>query len=753
MERSNVTSYGAHNIVSVGTDDGTTSDATPMVASVFALTKAYGRVAAAQGRISQPLSADEAKQVVIAASTSNEDPTYTHPGIPGHSWTSQYGYGRPDLAEAADAIFAGRIPPIARITSPSWFAYADPAREPRVSVSIEARAPRRAADALRWAVEAAPGLDPADSDFFPVGSGNGSALPGTPVATLDLSRLPAGFAEKALASDRDFTSVEQYTVTLRLRATDDRGLVGEDRRAIHVRRDADLLPGFPLQTAGGSIDVGPTLVDLDGRPGDEVVVGDGDGFVHAYRADGTEVSGWPVSTGTSFDLVPRNPRNLRNLRAYRYGALDPDDVREPVWMPPAVADIDGAPGLEVVATTMDGSVYAWHADGTRVAGWPQQLPADAGTLPVPTPDTPGVRLPSRGAYAGVVLADLTGDGRADVLAALDDGLVHAWSGSGAVLPGWPASLPVPAGARAHYKIISTPAVGDIDGDGKPEVVVGSQHTSGTNAYAYALHRDGTPVAGWPVAVPGVLSQYSESVDMVGEGVSAPALVDADGDGDLEVVLTAYTGTVGLYDGDGSLVRTMAPTGGVDPVTGSADAAYVTATGSPAVGDLTGTGRPAVAMPQVGAASLGKALLARSVEDKIRVYDRGWDLGTGAALPGFPRLVEGLPFYATPAIADAGGDPGNEVVEGSDSYVVHARNGVTGRSPAGWPKFTGGWSSFAPAVGDLDGDGRSEVVTGTREGMVFAWHTSGNAPRPTDWSGFHANRCHTGAYADAGCPGS
>ena len=37
-----------------------------------------------------------------------------------------------------------------------------------------------------------------------------------------------------------------------------------------------------------------------------------------------------------------------------------------------------------------------------------------------------------------------------------------------------------------------------------------------------------------------------------------------------------------------------------------------------------------------------------------------------------------------------------------------------------PKFTGGWIFTAPAVGDLDGDGRLDVVAVTREGYLFAW---------------------------------
>ena len=56
---------------------------------------------------------------------------------------------------------------------------------------------------------------------------------------------------------------------------------------------------------------------------------------------------------------------------------------------------------------------------------------------------------------------------------------------------------------------------------------------------------------------------------------------------------------------------------------------------------------------------------------------------------------------------------------SGGYLLHAFK-KRGGEAAGFPKFTGGWIFSEPAVGDLDGDGRAEVVTVTREGYLFAW---------------------------------
>src|SRR5439155_304297 len=42
------------------------------------------------------------------------------------NWSTQYGYGRPDVGAATAMVMAGKIPPTADITAPQWYAYIDP---------------------------------------------------------------------------------------------------------------------------------------------------------------------------------------------------------------------------------------------------------------------------------------------------------------------------------------------------------------------------------------------------------------------------------------------------------------------------------------------------------------------------------------------------------------------------------------------------------------------------------------------------
>jgi len=55
-------------------------------------------------------------------------------------------------------------------------------------------------------------------------------------------------------------------------------------------------PGFPRRFDGSLESLSVALVDLDDDNTLEIIFGDGNGEVHAVRADGTELAGFPVHT-------------------------------------------------------------------------------------------------------------------------------------------------------------------------------------------------------------------------------------------------------------------------------------------------------------------------------------------------------------------------------------------------------------------------------------------------------------------------
>lgn len=83
--------------------------------------------------------------------------------------------------------------------------------------------------------------------------------------------------------------------------------------------------------------------------------------------------------------------------------------------------------------------------------------------------------------------------------------IHLISENGVEKPGWPV-LPFYTDAATGRLVGGTAtgfAFGDLDGDGVPELVAITTQGGGDNTMGlFAWHLDGTPMAGFPVAIPG-----------------------------------------------------------------------------------------------------------------------------------------------------------------------------------------------------------------------------------------------------------
>lgn len=745
--RSDETSWGAHNVFSVATQGGSTSTSTPTVGGVLGLVLSEGVKAHREGKLARPLSGPEAIQVVAATASDVADPSLAWAGKPG--WDLQYGYGRPNVLAAMQAVEAGAIPPAPSLDAPRWFELYDPTMENAVPVDGHVAACR--APPCAWSLEWGLGAEP--TSFAPLASGMTDAFH----ASLPLDAIPESFwsAPYAMSGSKSLETNEKYTVTLVLHATDAQGRVGEDRRAIAVHHDPTALPGFPLRLGPGG-ESQPALVDLQGTGRLAIVFADTDGRVHALDpATRHELPGWPATTDATVPEVATE---------------DVEPGHEPVIAPVAVGDVDGDGQPDVVVASTAGKVYAFDAHGARLAGWPQDVALHAVTPPIPRPALDYTRLPHRGTSASPMLADLDRDGRLDVVQAAWDGHVYAFRGDGSSLPGWPVRVELPASHKLFpgyslvrdAKVDVTPALADLDGDGAWEIVVQSQLTEVlgagiqpfgfTNVFAY--HADGSLVAGWPARLPGVVEYYGSAQEFITEGSSAPAVADVDHDGKDEVVASHVFGFPVLLNGDGTpravygptpnaLSEILAGTPPADVATGDLPAdAPVTFTTSGAFGKLGGT--LSYAQAGSGGASTATALLLTGSGFAIKNHERAFDAATGAARPGFPAKIQGLNFLGAPVLADVDGDGLAEVLDGGDSSTLHAFT-AAGTMAAGFPKFTTGWTLWSPAVGDLFGDGTVDVVATTREGYLMAWSTPG---KPThEWWTYHHDEQRTGRYAE------
>jgi hypothetical protein len=421
------------------------------------------------------------------------------------------------------------------------------------------------------------------------------------------------------------------------------------------------LPGWPIAVGGNPTFApqrGLVFVDLD-RDGDkDVLCSSTDGKVHAWDFSGAALPGFP-----------------RQLTGYAQAV-------------PSVGDLDGDGRLEIVQTTRGitsgGRLYVLDDTGATLPGFPKSINGNN------LEDAP-------------TLVDLDDDGQLEIVVserAWPIGYVHVLERDGTP---WGGNWPV---AMDHVPTCAT-AVGDLDADGKPELVTMSYDS------IYVLEADGTPLPGWPQAIAGAKFSYQ-----------SPALADLDGDGDLEIVVGAHQSAAGVYvfQHDGSTYP------GWPQLVGTWT--YC----PPTVCDLEGDGQLDVLAGREG---FGPG-------NPSQVF-WAWN-SDGTAKPGFPYVSATGGGAAGPiTTADTDGDGKLEIF--TDHNIAAGNQGYLfgvdwqGNDLSGFPLRVDGFTYFNGAmIDDVDGDGDCELgIVSQLSGQVWVnLFDIGGAfePARVAWGAYH-----------------
>jgi hypothetical protein len=459
-------------------------------------------------------------------------------------------------------------------------------------------------------------------------------------------------------------------------------------------------PGGPYQPVNGEVD--PVAYYEDGS-----IAGDIDYYYYVKTVDSSMNESPPSDTiraRANPRLAPGWPQVMRgyDFSSPNYGDLDPD-----------------YPGLEVVVGANDGALYAWHYDGTPVAGngalletgseiWSSPALGDVnrdgvmeiivgirflGSNNLYVLDPRGQPLPhwpqsvEGGVLTSPVLSDIDGDGDLEIFVVSECGVLYAFHHTGEGVFSTSGFM-----KRLYGGYFGTPAIGDINLDGSPEIVCGGGIHSES---LFVWDRFGNYLPPFPAAIDSGMN-------------FSPVLGNVNGDNHLEICF--YTkNSNSLYVVD---YRGM-PLWHRNLLLGDVEA-------SPIIADMAGSPRPEIICGN---------------GPNLCVFDSIGDYLDGYPLDGAEHT------WKMPIVADVDDDSLPDIAVGASAWSLfaHHRDGTVS---VGFPIPMGHKVECSPAVGDLDGDGGLELMTGD-DGFKF--YVFKLRSKIWSWPKFRFDPFNTGCY--------
>ncbi|MFA5033050.1 MAG: C25 family cysteine peptidase [bacterium] len=438
----------------------------------------------------------------------------------------------------------------------------------------------------------------------------------------------------------------------------------------------------------------------------------------------------------------------------------PQSVKYPFINSPVVVDlIPEEPGLEIIANMDDQNIYAWYASGEGVFASNGTFASGLGRC-----------------WTAPVVADIDKDGSFEIIRAqswTNTPQILVFEKDGVLRTNFPVQL-----ANCEIASFSSPVVQDLDKDGNLEIILAEECSNtgnGRNSRIYVFRENGTGY----LNPDGVFAICDTSMIMVDPtkapsvGICTPAVADINNDDTLEIImgfsnysknaakpsLFAWNGITGhIVPGWPVFIKGVASSpaiGNIDPSyqglevvihTGApnnfvyafhSDGTSVTnwpkncnstdawtCMSGPTIGDVNGDGELEIALAGINTFHLWK--------------------GDGTIITGWPISLCFMNQVspATPILADIDGDNkinyiGVSLLDGT-IYAFEPNGTIT----AGFPICSNGRTDVTPIVGDIDFDGKNELLSATRDREVRIWEVTGTK---IEWGTFCHDRWHTGTY--------
>ena len=331
----------------------------------------------------------------------------------------------------------------------------------------------------------------------------------------------------------------------------------------------------------------------------------------------------------------------------------------------AVGDVNGDGKADVVSVEKDNGLYRYkfgYSDGSGIPNWEQVLT--------------GTSRPTR-----LAVGDVTGDGKADIVAVEPEG-----SGKYRYMLGYGTGAGI-----AHWNQVMSEmsyphklALGDLTGDGKADIVAVESQSNGKYRYMLGTS-NGTGVGSWSqVLTDMAYAEFMDVADFNADGKADVVSVENQNNGKFRFMLGISNGA-----GIGSWSQVMSEMSG--PYFFNA-------------GDFTDD---------------GKADIVSLESDGVGKYRYMLGTGNGTGIGSWSEVLGGMSLAVRSDLGDLTGDGKADIVsvetESTGSY--NYRLGVSGGSTvSNWNQLVSWMRTPQQAdVGDISGDGKADLLSVESEG--------------------------------------